>query len=80
MLARADRGTGDALKGGLVQVRTLHEGTAREAAGSCRRDFVPLQFACLSDYSELIPDTLEAVAGCAPAGSRIGSTRATRPR
>ena len=37
-------------------------------------DFVPLQLACLSDYSELIPGTLEAVAAMRRRGIKIGST------
>jgi phosphonoacetaldehyde hydrolase len=35
---------------------------------------VPLQLACLSDYSELIPGTLEAVAAMRARGIKIGST------
>jgi len=37
-------------------------------------DFVPLQLACLSQYSQLIPGTLEAVAELRKRGIRIGST------
>ena len=37
-------------------------------------EFVPLQLACLSDYSELIPGTLEAVAALRRRGIKIGST------
>jgi phosphonoacetaldehyde hydrolase len=37
-------------------------------------DFVPLQLACLSDYSELIPGTLETVAALRTRGIKIGST------
>jgi phosphonoacetaldehyde hydrolase len=37
-------------------------------------DFVPLQLACLSDYSELIPGTLEAVGALRARGIKIGST------
>ncbi|MDP6709502.1 MAG: phosphonoacetaldehyde hydrolase [Alphaproteobacteria bacterium] len=37
-------------------------------------DFVPLQLSCLSDYSELIPGTLEVVAAMRERGIRIGST------
>jgi phosphonoacetaldehyde hydrolase len=36
--------------------------------------FVPLQLACLSDYSELIPGTLEVVEAMRARGMRIGST------
>src|SRR6266446_2460266 len=37
-------------------------------------EFVPLQLACLSDYSELIPGTLEAIAAMRSRGIKIGST------
>ncbi len=37
-------------------------------------DFVPLQVACLSDYSKLIPGTLEAVDAMRKRGMKIGST------
>ncbi len=37
-------------------------------------DFVPLQVACLSDYSALIPGTLEAVDAMRKRGMKIGST------
>ena len=37
-------------------------------------DFVPLQLACLSAYSTLIPGTLEVVADLRSRGIRIGST------
>jgi phosphonoacetaldehyde hydrolase len=37
-------------------------------------DFVPLQLACLSQYSTLIPGTLEVVAELRGRGARIGST------
>ena len=37
-------------------------------------DFVPLQLACLSDYSQLIAGTLEVVAACRERGYKIGST------
>lgn len=38
------------------------------------KDFVPLQLACLADYAELIPGTLEAVADFRERGMKIGST------
>lgn len=38
------------------------------------QDFVPLQLACLADYADLIPGTLEAVADFRKRGLRIGST------
>ncbi|HYR01232.1 MAG TPA: phosphonoacetaldehyde hydrolase [Casimicrobiaceae bacterium] len=37
-------------------------------------DFVPLQLKCLSDYSALIPGTLDAVARMRARGAKIGST------
>ncbi len=37
-------------------------------------DFVPLQLACLSEYSTLIPGTLEVVAELRHRGAKIGST------
>jgi phosphonoacetaldehyde hydrolase len=37
-------------------------------------DFVPLQLACLSDYSQLIDGTLEAVEAMRRRGMKIGST------
>jgi phosphonoacetaldehyde hydrolase len=37
-------------------------------------EFVPLQLACLSNYSKLIPGTLEAVAELRRRGIKIGST------
>jgi phosphonoacetaldehyde hydrolase len=37
-------------------------------------DFVPLQLACLSDYSQLIPGTLDAVKAMRGRGYKIGST------
>ncbi len=37
-------------------------------------EFVPLQLKCLSEYSELIPGTLEAVAAMRARGAKIGST------
>ncbi len=38
------------------------------------RDFVPLQMACLADYADLIPGTLEALADFRARGLKIGST------
>lgn len=38
------------------------------------KDFVPLQLKCLSDYSALIPGTLEIVAKLRKRGMKIGST------
>lgn len=37
-------------------------------------DFVPLQLACLSNYSQLIPGTLDAVKEIRGMGAKIGST------
>ncbi len=41
--------------------------------------FVPLQEACLSDYSTLIPGTLEIVGECRKRGYKIGSTSGYLP-
>jgi phosphonoacetaldehyde hydrolase len=38
------------------------------------KDFVPLQLACLADYADLIPGTLEAVADFRQRGLKIGSS------
>jgi len=37
-------------------------------------DFQPLQLACLADYADIIPGTLETVAGLRERGALIGST------
>jgi phosphonoacetaldehyde hydrolase len=37
-------------------------------------DFIPMQLACLADYADLIPGTLEAVAEFRRRGLKIGST------
>jgi phosphonoacetaldehyde hydrolase len=42
-------------------------------------DFVPMQEACLSDYSTLIPGTLEVVAECRKRGYKVGSTSGYLP-
>ncbi len=42
-------------------------------------DFVPLQLKCLSDYSKLIPGTLDAVKECRKRGYKIGSTTGYLP-
>ncbi|MCH2325641.1 MAG: hypothetical protein MK294_00055 [Rhodospirillales bacterium] len=42
--------------------------------GTMFEDFVPMQEACLSDYSTLTPGTLEVVAECRKRGYKIGST------
>ena len=38
------------------------------------KDFIPLQLECLSDYSALIPGTIEAIAALRARGIKIGST------
>ena len=43
------------------------------------KEFVPLQLDCLSDYSDLIPGTLETVAECRKRGYKIGSTTGYLP-
>ncbi len=42
-------------------------------------EFVPLQLKCLSDYSKLIPGTLDAVKECRRRGYKIGSTTGYLP-
>ena len=42
-------------------------------------DFVPMQEACLSEYSQLIPGTLETLAECRKRGYKIGSTSGYLP-
>lgn len=42
-------------------------------------DFVPMQEACLSEYSELIPGTNEVIAECRKRGYKIGSTSGYLP-
>lgn len=42
-------------------------------------DFVPLQLKCLSDYSELIPGTVETIAALRARGIKIGSTSGYLP-
>lgn len=42
-------------------------------------DFVPAQEACLSDYSQLIPGTLDVIAECRKRGYKIGSTSGYLP-
>ncbi len=59
------------------------EAHGREPAGAdvdaMFADFVPMQEACLSDYSELIPGTLEFVGQCRKRGYKIGSTSGYLP-
>jgi phosphonoacetaldehyde hydrolase len=47
---------------------------ADEDVAAMFADFVPLQLKCLSEYSQLIPGTLEAVAAMRARGAKIGST------
>ncbi len=42
-------------------------------------DFVPMQEACLSEYSQLIPGTLESIAECRKRDYKIGSTSGYLP-
>ena len=42
-------------------------------------DFVPMQEACLSEYSQLIPGTLDVIAECRKRGYKIGSTSGYLP-
>jgi phosphonoacetaldehyde hydrolase len=53
-----------------VHKRKPNEGDVEEMF----RDFIPLQLACLGDYADLIPGTLEAVAEFRRRGLKIGST------
>jgi phosphonoacetaldehyde hydrolase len=38
------------------------------------QEFIPLQLACLADYAELVPGTLDTVKECRRRGLKIGST------
>ncbi|MCH8834507.1 MAG: phosphonoacetaldehyde hydrolase, partial [Proteobacteria bacterium] len=42
-------------------------------------EFVPLQLACLSEYSDMIPGALDAVEQCKKRGYKIGSTTGYLP-
>ena len=42
-------------------------------------DFVPMQEGCLSEYSQLIPGTIEVVSECRKRGYKIGSTSGYLP-
>lgn len=42
-------------------------------------DFIPLQLDCLSNYSQLIPGTLDAIKECRRRGYKIGSTTGYLP-
>ena len=50
-----------------------------EDIGKMFADFVPMQEACLSEYSTLIPGTLEVVGECRKRGYKIGSTSGYLP-
>ena len=50
-----------------------------EDIGKMFADFVPMQEACLSEYSTLIPGTLEIVGECRKRGYKIGSTSGYLP-
>jgi phosphonoacetaldehyde hydrolase len=53
---------------------------SEEDVAAMFEDFVPLQLACLADYADLIPGTLETVASLRARGLKIGSTTGyTRP-
>jgi phosphonoacetaldehyde hydrolase len=51
-----------------------HRPPREEDVDAMFADFVPLQLACLSQYSALIPGTLEVVAELRRRGAKIGST------
>ena len=50
-----------------------------EDVGRMFQDFVPLQEACLSEYSELIPGTIDAIKEIRKRGAKIGSTTGYLP-
>ncbi len=54
----------------------VHDGQActEEDVQGMFEEFVPLQIACLADYADLIPGTLEAVEDFRKRGLKIGST------
>jgi phosphonoacetaldehyde hydrolase len=54
----------------------VHDGQActEEDVRGMFEEFVPLQIACLADYADLIPGTLEAVENFRGRGLKIGST------
>ena len=55
--------------------RELHgRAASHDDVQSMYEHLVPLQLACLRDYADLIPGTLETVAHCRQRGLRIGST------
>ena len=56
--------------------REVHDGQActEENVQGMFEEFVPLQIACLPDYADLIPGTLEAVEDFRRRGLKIGST------
>ncbi len=54
------------------------EPTAKDVDEMFER-FVPMQEACLSEYSQLIPGTIEAIAECRKRGYKIGSTSGYLP-
>jgi len=60
-------------------VETLGAEPTDKDVDSMFDDFVPMQEACLSDYSALIPGTLEVVAECRERGYKIGSTSGYLP-
>jgi phosphonoacetaldehyde hydrolase len=55
--------------------QTAHGRTPNESdVETMFKEFVPLQLACLAEYADLIPGTLEAVADFRKRGLKIGST------
>lgn len=55
--------------------RELHGRPASDAdVQSMYQELVPLQLACLADYADVIPGTLETVEHCRKRGLKIGST------
>jgi phosphonoacetaldehyde hydrolase len=53
---------------------TYHRPPNEDDVEAMFQDFVPLQLACLANYADLIPGTLEAIAKFRQRGLKIGST------
>lgn len=60
-------------------IETHGKAATDDDVGKMFADFVPLQEACLSEYSTLIPGTLETIAECRKRGYKIGSTSGYLP-
>lgn len=63
------------MPGVAAQWRNKYGGECGESdIDSMYAAFIPMQLACLADYSELIPGTLEAVRDCRARGLKIGTS------